>query len=99
MKIKLFVNWENERILKKEEYEKEIIEAAKDREENDNYEFAEFLKDYLDEDCRCIMGEELAYLFNISEEDRKKILKLWKEDCLEVVRNNSDDYEEIEIEV
>ena len=97
MKIKLYVDWENGKILKEEEYEKEIAEFAKDR-EDDDYEFEEFLGDYFERNLH--NSNRLAHLFNLSKEERKKILELWKEDCLETVRNNSDDdYEEIEIEV
>lgn len=98
MKIKLFVNWENERILKEKEYEEKTIEGAKDQEE-DEYAFSDFLDDYLNRKCGC-RSEKLAYIFNLNEEDRKEILKLWKKDCLETSRNNlSYDYDVIEIEV
>ena len=97
MKIKLFVNWENERILKEKEFEKEIAECAKDR-ENDDYEFEDFLDNYCDRNLH--NSNRLAHLFNLSKEEREEILELWKKDCLETVRNNSDDdYEEIEIEL
>ena len=97
MKIKLYVDWENGKILKEEEYEKEVAEFAKDR-EDDDYEFEEFLGDYFERNHR--NRNRLAYFFNLSKEEREKILELWKEDCLETVRNNSDDdYEEVEIEL
>ena len=97
MKIKLYVDWERGKILKEEEYEKEIAEFAKDR-EDDDYEFGDFLDNYFDRNLH--NNNKLAYLFNLSEKEREKIIELWKEDCLETVRNNSnDDYEEIEIEV
>ena len=96
MKIKLYVDWENGKILNAKEYEEEIAECAKDR-EDDDYELEEFLGDYLE---RKDSYTDLAYLFKLNKEDREKILKLWKEDCLETVRNNfCDDYKEIEIEV
>ena len=97
MKIRLYVDWENGKILKEEEYEKEIAEFAKDR-EDDDYEFEEFLNDYFERNRRNC--NRLAYFFNLSKEEREKILELWKEDCLETVRNNTnDEYNEIEIEV
>ena len=96
MKIRLYVNWKNRKILKEEEYEKEIAKLAKDR-EDDDYELEEFLGDYLE---RKDSYTDLAYLFKLNKEDREKILELWKEDCLETVRNNTnDEYNEIEIEV
>lgn len=96
MKIKLYVDWKNGKILKEEEYEKEIAESAKDR-EDDDYAFEEFLGNYLE---RKISYPNLVHLFYLNKEDREKILELWKEDCLETVRNNTgDDYEEVEIEV
>ena len=96
MKVKVYVNWDEEKILNAKEYEEEIVESAKDR-EDDDYELNEFLNDYLeDRVCR----SKFAYLFSVSKEEREKILELWKEDCLEVVRENlNDDYEEIEIEL
>lgn len=98
MKIRLFVDWENERILKEKEYEEEAVEGAKDREE-DEYAFAEFLDNYFNRNYGC-KSEKLVRLFNLNEEERKEILKLWKKDCLETIMNNlSYDYEEIEIEV
>ena len=96
MKVKVYVNWDEEKILNAKEYEEEIVESAKDR-EDDDYALNEFLNDYLEDRVR---GPEFAYLFNLSKEEREKILELWKEDCLETVRNNSDDdYEEVEIEL
>ena len=98
MKIKLYVDWMNEEILNEKEYEKEILEAAKDREENDDYEFEDFLDSYCDRNLH--NGNRLAHLFNLSKEEREKILKLWKEDCLETVKISiPDNYVEIEIEV
>ena len=100
MKIKLYVSWQDERILREKEYEEAILEAAKYREENEDDEFAEFLDNYLSQNCRCRGCDKLVYLFNLSEEKRKEILKLWKKDCLEMARYNfPNDYEEIEIEV
>lgn len=97
MKIKLYVDWTEARILKEKEYEEEAVEGAKDREE-DEYAFEEFLDNYSAQNLRNC--HKLAYLFNLSKEEREKILKLWKEDCLETTRSNlSYDYEEIEIEV
>ena len=97
MKIKLYVDWKNGEILNAKEYEEEIAECAKDR-EDDDYEFGDFLDNYCDRNLH--NSNRLAHLFNLSKEEREKILELWKEDCLETVRNNSnDDYEEIEIEV
>lgn len=97
MKIKLYVDWENGKILKEEEYEKEIAEFAKDR-ENDDYEFEEFLDNYFERNLP--NRNKLAHLFNLNKEEHKKILKLWKENCLADVRNNFlNDYEEVEIEV
>ena len=96
MKVKVYVNWDEEKILNAKEYEEEIIESAKDR-EDDDYELNEFLTDYLEDR---VPRSKFAYLFSLSEEEREKILELWKEDCLETVRNNSDDdYEEVEIEL
>ena len=96
MKVKVYVNWDEEKILNAKEYEEEIVESAKDR-EDDDYELNEFLNDYLEDRVR---RSKFAYLFSLSEEEREKILELWKEDCLETVRNNSDDdYEEVEIEL
>ena len=95
MKIKLYVDWMNEEILNEKEYEKEILEYAEGREKDDSYSFAEFLDDYLERE-----EQDLAYLFNVNEKERKKILELWKENCLEVTRENFDDnYKVIEIEV
>ena len=96
MKVKVYVNWDEEKILNAKEYEEEIVESAKDR-EDDDYELNEFLNDYLEDR---VPRSKFAYLFSLSEEEREKILELWKEDCLETVRNNSDDdYEEVEIEL
>lgn len=100
MKVKLYVNWQDEEILKEKEYEEKILEAAKDREENDDYDFSDFLDDYLDRNHGCCRSEQLAYLFRMNEEERKKILELWKVNCLEVARINfPNDYKVIEIEV
>ena len=97
MKIKLFADWNERKILKEKEFEEEIAECAKAR-ENDDYEFEDFLDNYCDRNLH--NSNRLAHLFNLSKEEREKILELWKEDCLETVRNNSDDdYEEIEIEL
>lgn len=96
MKVKVYVNWDEEKILNAKEYEEEIVESAKDR-EDDDYELNEFLNDYLEDRVR---RSKFAYLFSLSKEEREKILELWKEDCLETVRNNfDDDYEEVEIEL
>ena len=96
MKVKVYVNWDEEKILNAKEYEEEIVESAKDR-EDDDYELNEFLNDYLEDR---VPRSKFAYLFSLSEEEREKILELWKEDCLETVKNNSDDdYEEVEIEL
>ena len=96
MKVKVYVNWDEEKILNAKEYEEEIVESAKDR-EDDDYELNEFLNDYLEDTVR---RSKFAYLFSLSEEEREKIHELWKEDCLETVKNNSDDdYEEVEIEL
>lgn len=96
MKVKVYVNWQDEKILNAKEYEEEIVESAKDR-EDDDYELNEFLNDYLEDRVR---RSKFAYLFSLSEEEREKILELWKEDCLETVRNNvAEDYEEVEIEL
>ena len=96
MKVKVYVNWQDEKILNTKEYEEEVAECVKDR-EDDDYGFSEFLNDYLEDR---VHGSEFAYLFNLSKEEREKILELWKEDCLEAVRNNpDDDYEEVEIEL
>ena len=98
MKVKVYVNWQDEKILNAKEYEEEIAECAKDREEDDDYELSDFLNDYLDGKYCC--RHKLAYLFNLNGEERKKILELWKEDCLETARNNfAEDYEEVEIEL
>ena len=96
MKVKVYVNWDEEKILNEKEYEEEIVENAKGR-EDDDYELNEFLNDYLEDRVR---RSKFAYLFSLSKEERGKILELWKEDCLETVRNNfDDDYEEVEIEL
>lgn len=98
MKIKLYVDWTEAKILKEKEYEEEAVESAKDREE-DEYAFEEFLDNYFNRNYGC-KSEKLVRLFNLNKEEREEILKLWKEDCLEATRNNlSYDYEEIEIEV
>lgn len=97
MKIKLYADWNERKILKEKEFEEEIAECAKNR-ENDDYELEDFLDNYCDRNLH--NSNRLAHLFNLSKEEREKILELWKEDCLETVRNNSDDdYEEIEIEL
>lgn len=97
MKIKLYVDWENGKILKEEEYEKEIAKFAKDR-ENDDYDFEEFLDNYFERNLP--NRNKLTHLFNLNKEEHKKILELWKENCFAEVRNNFlNDYEEVEIEV
>ena len=97
MKVKLYVDWANEKILKEKEYEKEILELVEEQIE-DEYSFNEFLDNYLN-NKRC-HRYEFEYLFNLNEEERQEILKLWKEDCLETVKANfDDDYEEIELEL
>ena len=76
----------------------EMIEFAKNREFND-CEFEDFLDNYFDE-RNPYTCNKLVYFFNLSKEEREEILELWKKDCLEIVKNNSDvDYEEIEIEL
>jgi hypothetical protein len=100
MKIKLYVDWQEEKILKEKECEEKILEDAKDREE-DNYAFAEFLDNYLNQTYN-YRGSTIAYvcLFNLSKEEREKIIELWKEDCLETARRDFNDYyEEIEVEI
>lgn len=97
MKIKLYVDWQEEKILKEEEYEKEMVECAKDI-EDDDYEFGAFLNSYFDQNL--YLNVKLAYLFNLSKEEREEILEQWKKDCLNTAKNNScDDYKEIEIEI
>lgn len=96
MKVKLYVDWREEKILKEKEYEKEILEAVEEQEE-DEYRFNEFLDNYLSQRCH---RYEFEYLFNISGEERKEILELWKKDCYETVKADfDDDYEEIELEL
>ena len=70
MKIKVYVNWNEEKLLNAKEYEKEILKCAKEREADDDYEFADFLNDYLD-GGESSYRYKLAYLFNIDDYHNK----------------------------
>lgn len=72
MTIKIFADWQNQVILTKEEYDDLAREIAEELRINDN-NFSEFLeKNY-----------SYSELWEADEEQRAKIMKHWRDKCLE----------------
>ena len=89
MTLKIYVDWNKQEILTKEEYEDEIKVRADDY-VSDNGDFEVWL------------GETYTTweIYNFTDEDRNRVRKEWADHCKSCAREDAtDEYEEVEIEV
>ncbi len=89
MTITMYVNWREEVVLNETQYAEKQEENARIR-SDDSYYFNEFLEE----------NYSPAEIFNLSEEDKKKVLDDWLNVCFEQADDEMcEDYEEITMEI
>ena len=100
MKVKIFVDWQNETILTEKEYKERLIEALVDKENYRYYErdcLEEHIKDWLHKHH---LFETLKSVFHLHENEKKEILNMCREGYEDMVEHNfAHDWEELEIEI
>lgn len=90
MKIKIYVNWQDEEILQEKDYQKRIEQKTEDYSENKDY-FDEFLTDET---------YSLEQVFNFTEDERKEIRKRFLEQCKDWAKDRiENDFEMITLEI
>ena len=87
MTIKIFVDWQNEEIVTREEYDKRAREMAEELRINDS-NFSEFLEE----------NYSHRELWEADEEQRTKITRYWADECLKDAYRELD-FEEVMLEV
>lgn len=77
MKVKVYVDWDENEIINEAEYEKVIAEDAK-KLMSDDYE--------LDEWLGAVEEYNRIEIFNFSDEDKQKVRAAWEEYCISCSR-------------
>ena len=100
MKIKVYVDWTNSRILTEKEYKDRLSVAMADKEEYRYYEqdcLEECIKEWLNKHN---LFETFQAVFHLHENSKKEILKMCRESYEDQVKQDfSEDWEEVEIEI
>ena len=100
MKITLYINWKEEKILTEKDYKNEV-EKAKNNEEDfgfykDDY-LEDFIEEYLDEKG---YGHTLTAVFRLTNSERKEIFdNLRKGYIAQVEQDLIEEYEKITIDI
>lgn len=100
MKVKIFVDWREEKIITEAQAKEQLAEIKADKDNFQDYKI-DFLQDAIEEwldKHHCT--KTFADVFNLAESEKKEILntlRKWYEDSIE--SDFHSDWEEIEIEV
>lgn len=100
MKIIVYVNWREEKIITEKEYKEKLEERITDKED-----FKDYVSDYLSEDIECYLKEKnervsYARVFNLTEKERAEIIDGMRESFKDQVEEDfSNEWEEVEIDI
>ena len=100
MKIIVYVNWSDEKIITEKEYKEKIKKIKKDKENFDDYKNS-YLNDYIEDFiAKSSYLRLFETVFNFTDTERQKILDELKEGYENQVEQDlSEEWEEIEIDI